>query len=134
LTTKSVRLKFFLDEGVPDSVADTLEDSGHEAIKLRESGVARGSPDQIDCTFAEISESILVAFDGDMKQLAKENGASGRRFKRLNLLKLSCPEPTASTRIEGAISLIEHEWALDRSADHRRLFVEIGINIIRTYR
>jgi predicted nuclease of predicted toxin-antitoxin system len=134
LTAKNEKLKFFLDEGVPDSVARALRDSGHDAVLLRESGVARGSSDQVVCAFAEVSDSILVALDGDMKQLAKDNGVGGGRFKRLNLLKLSCGEPNASKRVLQALSLIEHEWAVDKQERERRLYVEIGIAVIRSYR
>lgn len=131
---ESLCLKFFLDEGVPDSVARTLREFGHDATVLRQSGVARGSSDQVVATFAEVSESILVALDGDMKQLAKDNGVGNGRFKKLNLLKLSCAEPIAARRVRDAMSLIEHEWMIDKRKDSRRLFVEIATNVIRTWR
>lgn len=114
MKAKNVRLKFFLDEGVPDSVARTLRNFGHEATVLRDSGIARGSADPVVATFAEVSESILVALDGDMKQLAKANGVGKGRFRTLNLLKISCCEPTAANRIKEAMSLIEHEWMVEK--------------------
>ena len=129
-----LRLKFFLDEGVPDSVAVVLRESGHDATVLRESGVPTGSPDQVVATFAEVSESILVALDGDMKRIARGNGVNPSRFGRLNLLKLSCPEPMAVSRLKEAMSLIEHEWTINQGQRSRRLFVEIGINVMRTCR
>lgn len=134
MSEKNVNLKFFLDEGVPDSVARTLRESGHAAIILRESGVARGSSDQVVATFAEVSESILVALDGDMKQLAKDNGVGNGRFKKLNLLKLSCGEVAAAGRVKDAMSLIEHEWLIEQKDRSRRLFIEIGQSVIRTWR
>lgn len=130
---KTVKLKFFLDEGVPDSVAKTLRSAGHDAVLLRESGVARGSPDQLVCAYAEVTEAILVALDGDMKQLAKAHGAGRGRFKRLNLLKLSCFEPNAARRITDALSLIVHEWHAGEGRT-RRLYIEIGESFIRTIR
>jgi predicted nuclease of predicted toxin-antitoxin system len=134
LSEPNPRLKFLLDESVPDSVARALRAFGHEATVLRESGVARGSPDQVVATFAEVSDSILVALDGDMKQLAKDNGFGHGRFKKLNLLKLSCAEPAASGRVTEAMSLIEHEWNVDRKLRTRRLFVEIAASVMRTWR
>lgn len=131
---KAEKLRFLLDEGVPDSVGRTLKKAGHEVILLRESGVARGSPDQLVCTFAQLENAILVALDGDMKQIAKGKGVGGSRFKSLNLLKLSCPECNAANRVDYAMSLIEHEWRVDKLSDQRRLFMEIGISMIKTNR
>jgi predicted nuclease of predicted toxin-antitoxin system len=127
-------LKFFLDEGVPDSVAVVIRDRGHQAVLLRESGVARGSPDQVVCAFAEATDAILVALDADMKRVAQGYGAGAGRFRRLNLLKLSCAEPNAARRVREAMSLIEHEWLVERPGRGRKLFVEIGIDVIRTMR
>lgn len=126
-------LKFFLDEGVPDSVGRMLITLGHEVTLLRESDVARGSPDQLVCAYAEINEAILVALDGDMKKLAQTHGAGAGRFKKLNLIKLSCPEPEAAKRIKSAMSLIEHECMVGEGAT-RRLHIEISKSIIRTMR
>jgi predicted nuclease of predicted toxin-antitoxin system len=106
-------LTFFLDEGVPDSVAQVIRDSSHEAMLLRQSAVARGSPDQVVCAFAEATDAILVAIDGDMKRIAQGHGAGAGRFRSLNLLKLSCAEPDAAQRVREAMSLIEHEWQIE---------------------
>ena len=127
------RLRFFLDESIPDSVAFVLRDEGHEAILLRESGLARGSPDPLVCAFAEVNDSILVAIDADMKIIAQQQGIGKGRFRNLNLLKISCPEPKAASRVKGALSLILHEWDIGQ-ARQRRLFVEIQSNVIRTVR
>lgn len=134
MSGKKLNMRFFLDEGVPDAVARTFRDFGHEAIILRESGLARGSSDQVVCTFAEVSDCILVALDGDMKQLARSNGIGAGRFAKLNLLKISCVEPAAADRVKEAMSLIEHEWQIDPGERTRRLFVEIGALVIRTCR
>lgn len=130
---EKLRLKFFLDEGVPDSVGRALETLGHEVTLLRESGLARGSPDQLVCAYAEINEAILIALDGDMKKLAQTHGAGARRFRKLNLIKLSCPEPEAAKRIQSAMSLIEHEWMVGEG-ETRRLYIEIQKTTIRTMR
>ena len=112
-----------------------LAEAGHVAIQFSESGVAKGSADTIVCTVAEASEAILVAHDGDMKQLAKSHGISGGRFKALSLLKLECSEDMAAARIKSALSLIEHEWSVAPIVDGRRkIFVVVGKNTIRTHR
>jgi predicted nuclease of predicted toxin-antitoxin system len=126
-------LRFFLDEGVPLSVGRALVNAGHQCIYLSES-VAPGSPDQIVCAAAEANDAILVALDGDMKQIARQHGVSNKRFKTLSLLKLSCKEPQAASRVEQALTLIEHEWNFSTEKRARRLFVEIGDNFIRTTR
>jgi predicted nuclease of predicted toxin-antitoxin system len=118
---------------VPDSVGIALKNAGHEATFLRNSGLAIGSADPIVSVYAIESESILVALDGDMKKLAQSRGIGAGRFRSLNLLKLSCPEPTAANRIKEALSLIEHEWRIGEGSV-RRLFVEIQPTVIRTVR
>ena len=87
---RRLRLRFFLDEGVPVMTGEALEAAGHQVIYFKESGVAKGSSDQIVCVVAEMNDAILVAHDGDMKTLAKGHGITPARFKTLNLLRV-CP-------------------------------------------
>jgi predicted nuclease of predicted toxin-antitoxin system len=134
VTSPRVILKFFLDEGVPDSVGTALRTAGHDVILLRESGIAKGSPDTIVCTAAEANDAILVAHDGDMKQLAKDRGISQGRFRSLSLLKLECRESQAAKRVADAISLVEHEWQVAGAGRRRRIFIVIGASMIRTHR
>lgn len=135
MTHPRVVLRFFLDEGVADSVGRTLQAAGHEVIFLRDSGIATGSADTVVCTAAEANGAILVAHDGDMKQLAKDRGISAGRFRSLSLLKLECRESRAADRVRAALSLVEHEWATAEAlAGRRRIFVVIGESMIRTHR
>ena len=126
-------LRFFLDEGVPDSVGHALSDMGHRVFYLRDVAVT-GSPDPLVCAVAEANDAILVGSDGDLKQLAKRHGVGQRRFRKLSLIKLSCNEARASSRIISALSLIEHEWQLSFSSKDRRIFIEIGDASISTRR
>jgi predicted nuclease of predicted toxin-antitoxin system len=126
-------LRFFLDEGVADSVGKFLTERGHEVIYLRDS-IATGSPDPLVCVAAQANDAILVAHDADMKGLAKRYGAGQGRFKYLSLIKLSCPEPRAADRMKEAITLIEHEWQISQTKAARRLYVEILTSVIRTMR
>lgn len=126
-------MRFFLDEGVPNSVGLALEGAGHEVIYLRDA-IATGSPDPLVCAVAEENEAILVALDGDMRQLAQRRVIGQRRFRRLSLVKLSCRPTRAAKRTEAAISLLEHEWSVSESSTDRRLFVEISDTVIRTFR
>jgi predicted nuclease of predicted toxin-antitoxin system len=129
-----LRLKLFLDEGVPDSVGRSFAEAGHVAIYLRDE-ITPGSPDEVVCTMSEENEAILVALDADMRKLARRRGVGKNRFRRLSLIKLSCRESRAAERVRLAMSLIEHEWQVGiQQASDRRLFVEIGDSFIRTER
>ena len=69
-----------------------------------------------------------------MKRLAKGHGITNARFKTLGLVKFECRKPDCSTRMETALSLIEHEWTKVLDGSSSRLFVVIGDAAIRTYR
>jgi predicted nuclease of predicted toxin-antitoxin system len=107
LNAKSLRL--LLDEGVPIAVASAFTACGHEIVPF-EDVLKRGSLDTLVCHAAEANDAILVAFDKDMKALARRLGIGGNRFKRVNLIHLECPESTAASRLQEAMSFIGHEW------------------------
>lgn len=134
MTGERPKLKVFLDAGVPDSVGEIFRQGGHEVL-LHRDHLPEKSPDQLVCAVSELNDCILVAFDGDMRQIAKQHGISGGRFRSLNLIKLSCFEPHAAKRVAAAMSLLEHEWDYGtKSGATRTLFVEILDNVIRTVR
>lgn len=133
MTSSPLRLRFLLDEGAPRSVGRLLEEHGHEVIYFAEA-LTPGSPDVLVAKAAEANEAILVAVDGDMKELAKRAGIGGGRFRQLSLLKFSCREPMAAKRLAQALSLVEHEWAVSEEKAARRLFVEISDGFIKTHR
>jgi predicted nuclease of predicted toxin-antitoxin system len=126
-------LRLFLDEGVPDSVGHAFMEAGHEVAFLNKT-LARGSSDHLVCVIADINEAILVALDGDMKRIAQGYGVGGRKFLKLGLIKLSCFEPNAASRVRTAMSLIEHEWTCTSGQEGGRLFVEIGDSVMRSFR
>jgi predicted nuclease of predicted toxin-antitoxin system len=127
------KLRFFLDEGVADSVGRYLTEEGHFVIYLRDS-ISTGSADPLVCIAAEANDAILVAHDADMLGLVRKHGVTNGRFKRLSLVKLSCPAPRAVDRLRAAMSLIEHEWLVSGSKTARRIFIEIKNDVIRTMR
>jgi len=122
-----------LDEGVPAGVGFAFIRHGHTLIRF-EDVLSRGSPDDLVCKAAEANDAMLVSFDNDMKQLARRHGITPARFKRLNLLKFECEEPSAADRLDGAMSLLEHEWNVAKQGGSRRAFVVIGKQVLRTYR
>jgi predicted nuclease of predicted toxin-antitoxin system len=125
-------LKLFLDEGVPDSVGKCFEEAGHSVIYGNI--VSPGAPDQLVSAISEANEAILVALDADMKRIARQHGVGKVRFRRLSLIKLSCRETRAAARVRVSMSLIEHEWRVANRRGERRIFIEIGDSIIRTFR
>lgn len=133
MTAKRPRLRVLLDEGVPAGVAKVFEEFGHAAILL-ENVVKRGSEDVLVCTAAVHNDAILVAFDKDMKQVARQHGIGQERFKRLNLIRFECSETMAAERLSFAMSLIEHEWRVSKEKAARRLHVVIGRHVLRSYR
>jgi predicted nuclease of predicted toxin-antitoxin system len=133
VTTARPVLRVFTDEGVPDSVGDCFASCGHHVIRLREA-VATGSPDPLVCAAAEANDAILVALDGDMRALAQRRGIGQRWFRTLSLIKISCKITRANDRVKAAMSLIENEWLYSADQADRRLFMEIGSDVIRTFR
>jgi predicted nuclease of predicted toxin-antitoxin system len=126
-------LRLFLDEGVPRSVGRAFESSGHAVIYL-EQAVERGSTDPIVAIAAQANDCILVALDGDMREIAKKNGVSNSRYKKLSLIKLSCNETQAANRIAQFMKLIESEWHISEEKFSRRLFIDISDSRITIYR
>lgn len=92
-----------LDEGVPAAVGAIFLQHGHKPIPF-EDVVSRGSRDELVCVAAEANDALLVAFDNDMKQLARRHGLTPARFKDLNLLKFECEERNAADRLGEAMS------------------------------
>ena len=132
---KRPKLRFALDEGVPNAVGQILEEARHYVIYLNKGTlVPRGAKDEIVSAFAVLNGLILVAIDGDMKAIAKAHGATNSIYAKLNLLQLSCEPPAAAARVKMALTLIEHEWHVNEHADGRRLFVDIRTSLIRTMR
>lgn len=126
-------IRIFLDEGVPQSVGRSFVEAGHEVIYFHDAAIP-GSPDQIVASVSEANDAVLVALDGDMRQIAQRRGIGRVRYRRLSLIKLSCRETRAAARVAAAMSLIEHEWALAADKSDRRIFIEISDNFIRTTR
>jgi len=132
-TVTPPKLLVLLDEGVPAEVGNVFRRHGHEVIPFKEA-LTLGSADELVCAAAEANNALLVAYDNDMKQYVRRQGRGLDRFKRLHLLKFNCPEPMAAKRLEEAMSLIENEWAVAQQTTARRVYVEINVHDIRTFR
>ena len=130
---KRPNLRAALDEGVPNAVGKVFKLAGHKVFYLNKI-LARGTSDQLVSAFAQLNEAILVATDNDMRQIARGHGVGNSRYKTLSLIKISCSEVDAASRVAAAMTLIEHEWHVSTTAAQRRIFVDIGPTVIRTYR
>jgi len=86
-----LRLRVLLDEGVPVAVGTVFVNHGHTLIPF-DDVLLRGSSDDLVCKAAEANDALLVAFDNDMKQMARRHGTTPARFRGLNLLKFECEE------------------------------------------
>jgi predicted nuclease of predicted toxin-antitoxin system len=130
---EQVRLRFFLDNCVPDSVGKMLEAAGHVVILMREQ-MAPDSSDPVVAMASEINDAILVTSDKDFRAVAPRVGVGRNRFKRLSRLQICCPEFQAAKRIEVALSMIEHEWRVMQTGPDKRMIIEVGLSYIRTHR
>jgi predicted nuclease of predicted toxin-antitoxin system len=131
---RRARLRFFLDQNVPDSVRSVFEARGHEATLLR-TVLPTNAPDPIVATTAQAYGAILVSFDRDFAA-KRELSQLGLRYKDLSRIQLKCREPEAVARLTEAMGLIEAEWRESRkkTAKHKRMIVEVlglGIKTIR---
>ena len=129
------RFQVFLDAGVPDSVGMAFQSRGH-AVILHRDVLPEGTPDTQVALSALASAAILVALDRDMRQLAQRYGISQGtdRLARLSLIRLGCNEALAAKRVELAMSLIEHEWAISQEKAARRMWIDIGPHYLRSNR
>jgi len=94
----------------------------------------QGAKDPVVCATAMRNDAILVAVDGDMKQLSKRFGKTEDRFVNLNLLMCGCGPVHAAGRVGQSLSLIQHEWAFSAEKVGRRLWLDIEKHWFVTYR
>src|SRR4029078_7358571 len=126
-------MRFFLDHGVPVSVADFFVAANHEVIILKDA-LAPTSEDPVVALTAAENAAILVRFDSDFRAIAGRLGVSNNRLRKLSRIQMRCKEPEGVRRLKEAISFIEHEWALAQRRPDKRIFIEVlglGLKTIR---
>ena len=126
-------MRFFLDHGVPKSVADALVAAKHDVIVLKDA-IATDSEDPIVALTAAENNVVLLSFDRDFRAIAGRLGVSHRRLRKLSRIQMRCREPEGTKRLAEAMDLIEHEWALAQQRPDKRIFIEIlglGIKTVR---
>lgn len=101
-------LTFLTDVNVPDSVGTYLKFREHDVVRVRDI-MAIGTKDPIIAEAAMQDDRILVSWDKDFnhQRFLKE------RYRDLNRIGFSCPEPDGSTRLAELIDLVE--FAFERA-------------------
>ncbi|RUW72010.1 MULTISPECIES: DUF5615 family PIN-like protein [unclassified Mesorhizobium] len=129
------QFRVLLDAGVPDSVGKVFARYGHMVIYHRDV-LPEQTVDEVVCATALANDAILVAIDGDMKQMAKQYGVTpqGDRFNNLHIIRLCCNEVLASKRLEHSLTLIDHEWTFAAAKVARRMWVDVCPHQLRTHR
>lgn len=127
--------RFFLDAGVPDSVADELEKLGQHTIRHRHALPDGSSDDQV-CATAIRNDAILVAIDRDMRAAPRRYGKKLEKdqFAQLSLILFVCSPVQAASRLQQSWDLVSLEWGYASKKKSRRLWIEIGPHHIRTNR
>ena len=126
-------LRIFVDQCVPDSAGRAFIEAGHDVQFLRER-LAPNSADTLVAAVALASEAVLLSLDRDFKKIATRLQFSARKLRTLSLIKLSCRESQAKTRLQQSMSLIEHEYEVMLASKGARLFIEVQKSCIRSYR
>lgn len=96
--------------------------------------LATNSDDMLVAAVALANQAVLLSLDSDFRVIAKRNQYSQGKLRKLSLIKLSCRESQAKSRLAAAMSLIESEYALMLATKAPRLFVEVGAGVIKTNR
>ena len=135
MSQTETRLTILLDEGAPVPAGEPFSSRGHHVIQHAQV-LAKGARDKDVVAAAIANSAILLATDADMKGLARRFGGPNlsEHYPELNLIFLSCGEVQAQKRLQGVMDFIEHEWAFAVEKKARRLFIDVGLHRLTTYR
>ncbi len=126
-------MRFFLDHGVPVSVAETLIAERHDVIILKDV-LPPDTEDPVVALTAAENTAILISFDKDFRAIAGRLGVSNKRLRKLSRIQMRCKEPEGSKRLKDAMSFIQHEWEIAQQKSDKRVFIEIlglGMKTVR---
>jgi predicted nuclease of predicted toxin-antitoxin system len=118
------RLRFFLDNNVPDSIGSYLQRRGH-SVQRQRFHIPVNSPDQVVAMTAMQAERILVTLDKDFNSQRFQQ----ERFDRLSLLFLNGPSYLLLAAVKNEMDTIEFRAASRKGA--RRLVVHLKPGQIR---
>jgi predicted nuclease of predicted toxin-antitoxin system len=127
------RLRFFIDNCVPDSVGQVLIAEGHDVIFQRDV-MARDAADPVVAVASAENDAILISLDKDFREIATRFNVSQRRLRKLSRIDIACPEPQAAARIRAGLPLIVWEWEQAQARADGRIFIVVQGNAFKTVR
>lgn len=118
------RLRFFLDQNVPDSVCRYLRGRGHSVLLLRHH-IPDNSPDPVVGMTALQGRRILVTWDRDFNaQRFRQD-----RFAKLSRISLCGAGPTLLNAVKEHMAVLEFQ--MPRFPVDGRMVAQIQVGIIR---
>jgi predicted nuclease of predicted toxin-antitoxin system len=128
-------VRLLIDEDVPQSVVDFLQERGHEAILVREI-LLPGAADPVIAAIGDELEAIIVTWNQkDFRRLASRTPPrTGRAFRRLGRISFRCHESRGRSRLEQVIESIEFEYQQSLKLSDSRLIMEVGETYFRVLR
>jgi hypothetical protein len=121
----AIKLHFFLDNNVPDSIGRYLQGRGHSVHRQR-FYIPANSPDPLVATTALEAGRILITQDRDFNSQRFQQA----RFANLSRVGLSGPGQTLLAAMKEHIDLIEFQWARLQQAGAARMVVQIQVGKI----
>jgi hypothetical protein len=123
MSKAATKLKFFLDNNVPDSVGSFLQRRGH-SVQRQRFYIPADSPDPVVAMAALKAERILVTQDKDFNSQRFQQD----RFASLSRISLSGASPTLLPALKEHLHLIEYQWAHCQQIKAKRMvaFVKLG--------
>ena len=124
---KRVKLRFFLDNNVPDSIGRYLQNRGHSVLRQR-FHIPHNSPDPLVGITALQAERILVTWDKDFNSQAFRH----ERFDNLSRLSLSGGGATLLEAVKEHIDLLEFQFSRVPKCGRMVAFIKLGNSRFRT--
>ena len=121
-----LKLHFFLDNNVPDSIGRYLQRRGH-SVQRQRFYIPADSPDPLVAATALNAGRILISQDRDFNSQRFQQD----RFAGLSRLALSGPGPTLIEAVKQYIHLIELQWAHLQRQQAARMIAHVRTGQIR---
>ncbi len=118
------KLRFFLDQNVPDAIGRYLRGRGHSVLLLRHH-IPDSSPDPVVGMTALKANRILVTQDRDFNAQRFRQ----ERFAELSRISLCGPGPTLLPAFKEHIDVLEFQML--RAPAGGRMVAQVQIGIIR---
>lgn len=121
------RLRFFIDQNVPDSIGAYLQGRGHSVYRLRHH-ISENSPDPVVGMTALKAGRILVSWDRDFNGQRFQQ----ERFGTLSRIGLSGPGPSLLPAIKEHIQIVEFQMSRIPKGGRMIAHVQVGNVRFRT--